>query len=103
MSSRLVQATVISGRPATGPTARTATTGCPVPGQRRLRSACYGRLAIGVGLRVYNSGMRVIGDRMSVSTAALIMVSAMLALAMRADTGEVGTSTTTAASTTSGS
>ena len=66
-----VPATIISGRPATGLTAKTMKiiTGCPAHGCLRLRPATCGHPDTGDGTTEHTDGMTVTGDRTSVSMA----------------------------------
>src|SRR5438132_7623990 len=98
MYSLPVPATAIFGLPATGRMARTAITGCQAPGYWLPSRASCGRLVIGVGAGVFTSGMRAIGALTSDFTVASIMASDTWEPAMRADTGGVGLSSTTAQS-----
>ena len=100
-TSRRFPATTISGRPATGPGLRTATTGCPAHGSRLPTRARSGPPATGATGMASTGFTLATGASTSATMAASTTASVTLASATRAVTGAAATSTTTAPTTTS--
>jgi len=99
MTSLRPPATIICGRPATGPGLHPATTGCPACGSRLPMRALYGRPATGASGITATDFTVDTGVSISASTAASTTALAISASATRAATGVAATSTTTAQST----
>src|SRR5579859_2224567 len=95
MNSPLSRGRVISGRPVIGLGVPTATSGYPARGCWLPSRASYGLRAIGPGTTMTTSGMKVIGDQKSASTAGLTMGLDTLDMGITVDIGTTEPSFTT--------